>query len=156
MTEEPVVPNAVEPAPPPPAQTPGGAAAWGMGALIGAIVVGLIIAAWIAGKDEGRRQARRSAAAAVTRTAPASTRPVAATGPGKQLFVTKCGSCHTLKAAGTSGAVGPNLDDLQPGAAQVLAALKAGGTGSGTMPPILYQGAQARQVAAYVAAVAGG
>jgi mono/diheme cytochrome c family protein len=32
-------------------------------------------------------------------------------GAGKQLFVKACGGCHTLADAGTSGAVGPNLDD---------------------------------------------
>ena len=31
---------------------------------------------------------------------------------GKDLFVTNCGSCHTLYKAGTDGVVGPNLDDL--------------------------------------------
>jgi cbb3-type cytochrome c oxidase subunit III len=30
---------------------------------------------------------------------------------GQQLFSEKCGSCHTLRAAGTSGQIGPNLDD---------------------------------------------
>ena len=30
---------------------------------------------------------------------------------GKQLFVSKCGPCHTLADAATVGAVGPNLDD---------------------------------------------
>ncbi len=29
---------------------------------------------------------------------------------GKQQFVAKCGSCHTLGRAGTSGTTGPNLD----------------------------------------------
>ena len=30
---------------------------------------------------------------------------------GKQLFVQKCGSCHTLADAGTQGTIGPNLDN---------------------------------------------
>ena len=30
----------------------------------------------------------------------------------KDLFVTNCGSCHTLYKAGTDGVVGPNLDEL--------------------------------------------
>jgi mono/diheme cytochrome c family protein len=33
------------------------------------------------------------------------------TNQGKQLFVKKCGSCHTLQDAATAGTVGPNLDD---------------------------------------------
>jgi len=34
---------------------------------------------------------------------------------GKELFVSNgCGSCHTLAAAGSSGAVGPNLDEAKP------------------------------------------
>ncbi len=35
---------------------------------------------------------------------------------GKELFAGNgCGSCHTLADAGSSGAVGPNLDDAKPG-----------------------------------------
>jgi len=30
---------------------------------------------------------------------------------GQQLFSTSCGICHTLQAAGTTGTVGPNLDN---------------------------------------------
>lgn len=36
--------------------------------------------------------------------------------PGGQVFVVNgCGACHTLAAAGTTGSVGPNLDDDLPG-----------------------------------------
>lgn len=30
---------------------------------------------------------------------------------GKQVYVEKCGSCHTLNRAGTTGVTGPNLDE---------------------------------------------
>jgi cbb3-type cytochrome c oxidase subunit III len=33
---------------------------------------------------------------------------------GKSIFSASCGSCHTLADAGTTGAVGPNLDDSKP------------------------------------------
>jgi mono/diheme cytochrome c family protein len=34
---------------------------------------------------------------------------------GNELFASNgCGACHTLSDAGTSGTVGPNLDDAQP------------------------------------------
>jgi len=34
---------------------------------------------------------------------------------GQQMFTQKCGYCHTLAAAGTSGTVGPNLDNAFAG-----------------------------------------
>lgn len=155
MTDEPTQPGpAQEPAQPD--APPGGPGAWLFGAVIGAVVVGLIVAAWIGGKDEGKREAERNASVQTARTAPASTPTVAATGPGKQLFVAKCASCHVLKSAGATGAAGPNLDDLRPDAAQVLAALENGGAGSGAMPAGLYAGEQAQQVADYVAAASAG
>ena len=70
---------------------------------------------------------------------------------GRELFVQSCGSCHTLEAAGTQGAIGPNLDDLQADQADVLKAIQVGGTGSGTMPAGLYEGADAQAVATFVA-----
>jgi cytochrome c oxidase subunit 2 len=34
---------------------------------------------------------------------------------GKTIFVQSCGSCHTLADAGTTGNLGPNLDEVLPG-----------------------------------------
>ena len=42
------------------------------------------------------------------------------------------GGCHTLAAAGTSGTVGPNLDDSQPSAEAAYEQILNGGGG---MPP---------------------
>lgn len=58
-------------------------------------------------------------AALITPAALATAKPktVAVTGnakAGKPLFVTTCGTCHTLKAAGAVGVLGPNLDKLAP------------------------------------------
>ena len=39
---------------------------------------------------------------------------------GRAVFTETCGSCHTLSAADTSGAVGPNLDDTSLGAADII------------------------------------
>ena len=42
--------------------------------------------------------------------------PTAPGGPGGQVFANNgCGSCHTFAAAGSHGAVGPNLDEVLPG-----------------------------------------
>jgi mono/diheme cytochrome c family protein len=43
-----------------------------------------------------------------------------------------CGGCHTLKDAGATGAVGPNLDDLAPALDAIQAQVLNGGGG---MPP---------------------
>lgn len=49
---------------------------------------------------------------------------------GKALFMggatPLCGLCHTLRDAGTTGGIGPVLDELQPDAARVATALKSG------------------------------
>jgi mono/diheme cytochrome c family protein len=74
---------------------------------------------------------------------------------GKLIFTQSCGTCHTLKDAGTSGQVGPVLDQVKPDKKRVLAALKNGGLGSGTMPANLVTGKDAEAVAEYVSSVAG-
>ena len=35
----------------------------------------------------------------------------------------QCGVCHTLKAAGSTGTIGPNLDQLKPQMPQIIAAV---------------------------------
>ena len=81
--------------------------------------------------------------------------PITAAAKGKALFTQRCGSCHTLSDAGTQGKVGPDLDELKPSKAVVLAALQKGGTGSGVMPPGLASGADAKALADYITATAG-
>ncbi len=44
-----------------------------------------------------------------------------ATGEGKRIFASAgCVACHTLKAAGASGDVGPNLDEAKPSYDKVI------------------------------------
>jgi mono/diheme cytochrome c family protein len=99
---------------------------------------------------------------------------------GKELFVQKCGSCHTLADAGTQGKIGPNLDDAFSGPReqgfaessirnvvhdQILfpvtnpSGLDIGKNGVEQkvtgMPAKLVTGDDANDVAAYVASVAG-
>jgi uncharacterized cupredoxin-like copper-binding protein len=50
---------------------------------------------------------------------------------GKKNFVAKCGSCHTLKRAGTTGVTGPNLDEA-------FAQARASGFGQSTFEGIVY------------------
>jgi len=82
---------------------------------------------------------------------------------GKQLFVSNCGPCHTLAAAGADGVVGPNLDVvLAPGGnatyegsySRALEAITCG-YGGGRMPAGILQGENAEEVAAFVGAYAG-
>jgi cbb3-type cytochrome c oxidase subunit III len=50
---------------------------------------------------------------------------------GKSIFSANCASCHTLKAAGATGTVGPNLDQLKPAVDVVKHQVEVGG---GVMP----------------------
>lgn len=71
---------------------------------------------------------------------------------GEAVFASAgCGGCHTLKAAGSSGTVGPNLDDAKPDHALVLDRVT---NGSGAMPPFKdsLSEKQIQDVAAYVLA----
>jgi mono/diheme cytochrome c family protein len=80
----------------------------------------------------------------------------AAVAAGKTVFTTNCGSCHTLKEAGTSGEVGPNLDELEPDLATVEHQVQNGGGG---MPAFGKEGTlnaeEIKDVATFVSTVAG-
>jgi mono/diheme cytochrome c family protein len=68
---------------------------------------------------------------------------------GAQVFKGNCGTCHTLSAAGTSGAVGPNLDDTTLSASEIEATVRSG---RGSMPSFdgRLSDAQIAAVAAFV------
>ena len=75
---------------------------------------------------------------------------------GRVLFARNCSTCHTLRASNAVGRVGPNLDVLRPQQALILDAIAHGrARGAGQMPAGLLSGQDARDVAAYIAAVAG-
>jgi mono/diheme cytochrome c family protein len=79
----------------------------------------------------------------------------AAAPDGKAVFASAgCGACHTLKAAGATGNVGPNLDQLKPAESIVERQVTNGGA---AMPPFKGQltPAQIKAVATFVSANAG-
>jgi cytochrome c6 len=73
---------------------------------------------------------------------------------GKAIFKGECASCHTLAAAGTTGTIGPNLDQLKPSEARVERQVTNGGA---VMPAFKgkLSAAQIKAVAAFVASSAG-
>jgi mono/diheme cytochrome c family protein len=78
-----------------------------------------------------------------------------ATPSGSAVFASAgCGGCHVLAAAGASGTVGPNLDELEPDAAAVAAVVSSG---RGSMPAFGgdLSAAEIQAVADYVASSAG-
>jgi cytochrome c6 len=73
---------------------------------------------------------------------------------GKSIFTTNCSSCHTLSDAGTSGTVGPNLDEAKPPKELVVDRVT---NGQGAMPSFSdsLDAGQIQAVADYVAGAAG-
>lgn len=73
---------------------------------------------------------------------------------GKAIFASNCASCHTLSAAGTSGNIGPNLDESKPTLELAVARVTKG---KGAMPAFEDQlsDAQIRAVTEFVVKSAG-
>jgi mono/diheme cytochrome c family protein len=91
------------------------------------LVVGALVltAAGCGGSDNGGSSDTTTA----TTTAPSGSGDAAA---GKEVFASAgCGGCHTFSAAGSSGSVGPNLDDASPSYDHVVKQVTDGG---GAMP----------------------
>jgi mono/diheme cytochrome c family protein len=81
---------------------------------------------------------------------------------GAQIFAERCSGCHTLTPAGTEGTSnrserqqGPNLDQRPETVADVIYAIRNGGFSGAIMPQNIVVGADAQQVAAFVAKYAG-
>ena len=87
-----------------------------------------------------------------TETTPEEGDPAA----GKQVFLgpSACGTCHTLADAGTSGTVGPNLDQTQPSYELAVDRVTNGLGGMPSFSSTLSE-EQIADVAAYISSVAG-
>jgi glucose dehydrogenase len=73
---------------------------------------------------------------------------------GMTVFDSTCASCHTLAAAGSTGTVGPNLDQLKPSDALVVHQVTNGGGGMPAFGSSLSK-SQIESVALFVSSVAG-
>lgn len=132
-----------------------------------ALVAGMLAAVEVIGEEEGE-------AAEVTETAPPEQPPAGEPAPpseqppaepppaeeppatagdpaaGAEVFASAgCGTCHTLADAGSSGTIGPSLDDSKPSFDLVVDRVT---NGRGAMPPFAGQLSeeQIQDVAAYV------
>ena len=117
-----------------------------LGIAVCVVGVGLAVPLWLIIRDN--KDVSREAVGGVKLTASQE--------EGRQLFAQNCSTCHTLAASGAVGKTGPNLDVMRPPAALTYNAIVVGrARGNGNMPAGLVSGQQARDVASYVAAVAG-
>ena len=93
-----------------------------------------------------------------TETTETETTPAAEGDPvaGKEVFLgsSACGGCHTLADAGSTGAVGPNLDEAMPSYELALDRVTNGQGGMPSFSSTLSE-QQIADVAAYVSSVAG-
>ncbi len=122
-----------------------------------AFFVAMIAAVLVFGKESkeatGTEQATTTTASAPGSTTSSTSTSAAVQGDpvaGKGVFASAgCTGCHTLKAAGATGTVGPNLDSLKPAYDAIVHQVEVGG---GPMPA--FQGklsdAQIHDVAAFV------
>jgi len=92
-----------------------------------ALVIMLFVGPQVVAEDEPAKEGAAGAAPYAGQASGGAAAPV----DGKALFSDRCGSCHTLSTAGTSGGVGPNLDDSSLDAAAIETIVR---DGTGSMP----------------------
>jgi mono/diheme cytochrome c family protein len=130
-------------------ESPGRRRAWAVGLGIVMLVLGIALPALVLITNSNSHASEGAGGAHLT----------AAETHGRELFAKNCATCHTLGGSSAVGRVGPNLDLLNGGdlkAAFVLDAIAKGrAQGNGQMPAGLLYGDDAKDVAAYVARVAG-
>ena len=122
---------------------------------------------WVTGTQEVEEEAHAAAEGGgtgtttepgtTTETGGTTTEPAAAgdAAAGKQVFESAgCTACHTLADAGSTGTVGPNLDEAKPPASLVVDRVT---NGKAAMPSFKGQltETQIQDVAAYVSSAAG-
>jgi mono/diheme cytochrome c family protein len=123
------------------------------------LFVALMAAVFFFAKESEEGHAGEAATHATTETGetePAGTQPEEPAegegdaAAGEEIYAANgCGTCHTLEAAGTTGQVGPNLDESQPDVELVVDRVT---NGMGAMPPFgeTLSEQQIQDVAAYV------
>jgi mono/diheme cytochrome c family protein len=119
--------------------------------LAGGTLFAILIAVWYTSALWLYTQETKPARAAEASPIPAGANAAAG---GTVFRVAGCGSCHTLNAAGATGQIGPNLDDLRPSFQQVRAKVESGGGGMPSFRGDLTT-KQISDVAAFVATRAG-
>jgi mono/diheme cytochrome c family protein len=118
--------------------------------LLVALAVGVGLAACGGDDDSGSTATEETTTATETTTDGTETSAV-----GREVFVANCGSCHALSDAGTSGAIGPGLDDAGISAETAQEQVRNGGGGMPAFADTLTD-EEITEVSAYVAAASGG
>jgi mono/diheme cytochrome c family protein len=125
------------------------------GILFFVAMISAVIVFGVEKKEAAKPGEATTTATSTAATSTAATPPTAVKGDpvaGKAVFTSAgCSGCHTLKAAGATGTVGPNLDQVKPAYDKVVHQVEVGG---GAMPP--FKGTltpkQIQDVAAFVVA----
>ena len=111
---------------------------------------------WVTGTQETEEETHAAeTGGGATEGGTTTEAPAGDAAAGKQVFESAgCVACHTLEDAGSTGTVGPNLDEAKPPATLVVTRVTEG---AGAMPSFKDKltAQQIQDVAAYVSSAAG-